>query len=97
VDKTYRVRWSQSALVELANILAYPPEVKERIFLDSFVRLSVTPRLTAKQIRSGLLEGYWTRLGLYQVILVFEVDEEEAVVSVDGIKHKREKMYWNKK
>lgn len=31
MNKTYNVYWSQTALDELSNILAYPPEVKERI------------------------------------------------------------------
>jgi hypothetical protein len=43
------------------------------------------------------LKGYWARLGLYQVILVFEVNEEEAIVWIDGIKHKRENVYWKQK
>lgn len=73
-----------------------PPEVKERIYLDTFKRLSFMPTLTAKQIPSGSLKGYWVRLGLYQVILVFEVNEVESVVSIDGIKHKRENVYWNR-
>ncbi|MCY9665690.1 hypothetical protein M5X11_12065 [Paenibacillus alginolyticus] len=47
MDKVYNVYWSQTALDELAGILAYPPEVKERIYLESFKRLSYTPTLTA--------------------------------------------------
>jgi hypothetical protein len=97
VDKVYKVYWSQTALDELAGILAYPPEVKERIYLDSLKRLSFMPELSAKQIPSGILKGYWAKLGLYQVILVFEVNEEESVVWVDGIKHKRENVYWKRK
>lgn len=93
MNKIYKVHWSQKALDELAGILAYPPEVKERIFQDSFARPSFTPTLTAKQITKGQLKGYWARLGLYQVILVFEVNEEEAIVWIDGIKHKRENVY----
>jgi hypothetical protein len=85
------------ALNELAGILAYPPQVKEKIYLDSYNRLSFSPTLTAKQISSGILKGYWARLGLYQVILVYEVNEEESVVWIDGIKHKRENIYWKKK
>jgi hypothetical protein len=54
------------------------------------------PTLTAKQILFGKLQGYWARLGLYQVILVFEVDEDKSVIWVDGIKHQRENMYWKK-
>jgi hypothetical protein len=96
VDKVYKVFWSQTALDELAGILAYPPEVKERVYTDSFTRLAYTPTLTAKQIPNGKLKGYWTRLGLYQVILVFEVDEKDLVVWIDGIKHKREDVYWKK-
>lgn len=95
MDKTYNVYWSRTALNELAGILAYPLEVKERIYLDSFTRLTFMPTLTAKQILSGFLSGYWARLGLYQVILVFEVNEDESVVWIDGIKHKRENVYWN--
>jgi len=97
VNKTYNVYWSQTALDELSNILAYPPEVKERIYLDSFKRLSFMPTLTAKQITNGVLKGYWVRLGLYQVSLVFELIEEESVIWIDGIKHKRENVYWKRK
>lgn len=96
MDKAYSVNWSQTALDELANILAYPPDVKERIYLDSLIRLSFAPTLTAKQILNGILKGYWARLGLYQVILIFEVNQGESVVWVDGIKHKRENVYWKK-
>ncbi|WP_373893303.1 hypothetical protein ACUL41_06115 [Virgibacillus natechei] len=49
MNKIYNVNWSQSALDELSNILAYPPEVKERIYLDAYKRLSYTPTLTAKK------------------------------------------------
>ena len=97
MNKTYNVYWSQTALDELSNILAYPPEVKERIYLDSFKRLSFMPTLTAKQITNGVLKGYWVRLGLYQVSLVFELIEEESVIWIDGIKHKRENVYWKRK
>jgi hypothetical protein len=62
VEKVYNVYWSQTALNELAGILAYPFEVKERIYLESFKRLSFTPTLTAKQISFGKLKGYWARL-----------------------------------
>jgi hypothetical protein len=55
------------------------------------------PTLSAKQIPSGILKGYWVKLGLYQVILVFEVNVEESVVWIDGIKHKRENAYWKQK
>jgi hypothetical protein len=96
IDKNYNVFWSQAALEELAGIVAYPPDVKERIYLDSFIRLSFMPTLTAKQIQTGILEGYWVRLGLYQIILVFEVGEVELEVWIDGIKHKREDVYWKK-
>lgn len=47
MNKTYNVCWSQTALDELSNILAYPPEVKEQIYLDTFERLSYMPTLTA--------------------------------------------------
>lgn len=96
MDKVYNVYWSQTALDELAGILAYPPEVKERIYLESIKRLAYTPTLTAKQIPFGKLEGYWARLGLYQVILLFEVDEDRSSVWIDGIKHSRENVYWKK-
>ena len=33
MDKTYKVYWSQTGLNELSNMLAYPPEVKERILI----------------------------------------------------------------
>lgn len=97
MDKEYSVFWSQTALNELSNIRAYPSDVKERIYLDSFNRLSYTPTIVAKKITNGMLEGYWVRLGLYQVMLVFEVDEEESVVWIDAIKHKRENVYWKNK
>lgn len=96
MDKTYSVYWAQTALDELSEILAYPPEVKERIYLDSFDRLKYTPTLTAKQIKDGMLQGLWARLGLYQNILVFEVEEDSAEVWIYGIKHKRENMYWKR-
>ncbi|SEN67324.1 hypothetical protein SAMN05192533_11735 [Mesobacillus persicus] len=97
MDKEYIVFWSQTALNELSNILAYPLDVKERTYLDSFNRLSYAPTLTAKKIQNGMLEGYWVRFGLHQVMLVFEVDEENSLVWVDGIKHKRENVYWKNK
>lgn len=81
----------------MSNILAYPSDVKERIYLDSFSRLSYAPTLIAQKIPNGVLEGYWVRLGLYQVMLIFEVDEEKSTVWVDGIKHKRENAYWKNK
>ncbi|WP_240035127.1 hypothetical protein [Neobacillus notoginsengisoli] len=55
------------------------------------------PTLTAKKIPYGLMEGYWARLGLYKVILLFEVNEEKAVVWIDGIKHKWENPPWKDK
>lgn len=96
MDKKYSVFWSQTALDELGSILAYPLDIKERIYLDSFNRLSYLPTLTARKIPNGMLEGYWVRLGLYDVILVFELNEEESIVWIDGIKHKRENIYWKK-
>ncbi|WP_164667199.1 hypothetical protein [Virgibacillus doumboii] len=57
MNKTYNVYWSQTALDELSNILAYPPEVKERIHLDAYKGLSYMPVLTAKQIPYGTLKG----------------------------------------
>ena len=97
MDRVYKVEWSQTALNELSEILAYPAEVKEKIFLDSFTRLSFTPTLTAKQISYGQLEGYWVRLGLYQVALLYKVNEKNATVWIHGIKHKRENVYWKRK
>ena len=97
MNKTYSVYWTQTALDELSGILAYPPDVKERIYLDSFTRLMHTPTLTAKQIMKGKLKGLWARMGLYQNILVFEVDEDEAIVWINGVKHKRENVYWKRK
>ena len=92
MDKEYGVFWSQTALNELKNMLAYPPDVKKKIYLDSFNRLSYAPILTSKKISRGMLEGYWVKLGLYQVMLVFEVDEEKSLVWVDGIN-----VYWKNK
>lgn len=96
MNKIYKVYWSQTALDELSNIVAYPSEVKERIYLDAHKRLSFMPTLTAKQISNGILKDYWIRLGLYQVILIFEVNEDGLVVWIDGIKHKREDVYWKR-
>jgi hypothetical protein len=96
MDRIYNVYWTQSALDELSEILAYPPEVKDRIYLDSFDRLQYPPTFTAKQIRNGTLRGLWARLGLCQNILVFEVDEATAKVWIYGIKHKRENVYWKR-
>lgn len=96
MNKTYRVSWSQTGIDELAGILAYPPDVKERIFNDAFKRLAYLPTLTAKHITYGDLEGYWVRHGLYQVLLIFEVDEHNDAVRVDGVKHKRQNVYWKK-
>lgn len=53
MDKIYNVYWTKTALNELGGILAYPPEVKERIYLDSFDRLMFSPTLTAQQINNG--------------------------------------------
>lgn len=94
VDKSYHVTWAKTGIDELAGILAYPSHVKERIFVDSFHRLSHSPTLTAKQIRNGPLEGYWVRRGLYQVMLIFQVDEEPLSVQVDGIKYRAQNVYW---
>lgn len=66
MDRTYRVNWSQTAIKELMKIYGYPDEVKERIYQDVVRRLSFTPKLTAKQISHGHLEGYWYRIVLYQ-------------------------------
>jgi hypothetical protein len=96
VDKSYQVTWSKTGIDELAGILAYPTNVKERILDDSFHRLSHSPTLTAKQIRSGPLEGYWVRHGLYQVMLIFRVDEQCLSVHIDGIKHKAQDVYWKR-
>lgn len=96
MNKIYKVYWSQTALDELYSILAFPAEVKERIYLDTFERLSFMPILIAKQIPTGELTGYWVRLGLYEVMLVFQVDEMKEKVWIDGIKHKREDVYWKK-
>lgn len=52
MNKTYNIYRSQTALDELSNILAYPPDVKERIFMDAYNRLSFMPTLTAKQINN---------------------------------------------
>jgi hypothetical protein len=97
MDKQYTVTWSQTALDELINMVAYPSEVKERIYLDSFNQLSYVPTLTARKIPNGILEGYWAKLGLYKVILVFEVNEDLSEVRIDGIKYKRENVYWKNK
>ena len=58
MNKIYNVYWSQTALDELSNIVAYPSEVKERIYLDAHKRLSFMPTLTAKQITNGILKDY---------------------------------------
>jgi hypothetical protein len=97
MNKTYSVYWTQTALDELSGILAYPPDLKERMHLDSIARLLHTPILTAKQIDRGKLKGLWARLGLHQNILVLEVDENDSIVWIYGIKHKRENVYWKRK
>lgn len=94
MDKSYLVTWSRTGIDELVGIRAYPPHVKERILSDSFRRLSHSPTLTSKQIEHGLLKGYWVRRGLYQVMLIFRVDEERLSVQVDGIRHKAQDAYW---
>lgn len=96
VKRTYKVEWSRAGLVELARMYTYPLEVKERIYQDSLKRLSYTPTLTAKQIPFGEWEGYWARVGLYQVTLMYEVDEENQTVWIDGVKHKRQDLYWKR-
>ncbi len=45
MDKTYRVFWTTTSLDELSRILANPPDVKERVYLDSFARLMLPPHL----------------------------------------------------
>lgn len=50
MNKIYNVYWSQTALDELSHMVAYPSEVKKRIYLDTHKRLSFMPTLTAKQI-----------------------------------------------
>lgn len=65
MNKVYQVYWSRTAIDALEQILAYPMDVKERIYLDTFERLAHMPVLTAKQIQEGALTGYWVRLGLY--------------------------------
>ena len=94
MNKIYKVYWSQTGLNELANMLVYPREVKERILHDSFKRLAHMPTLTAKPIPFGDWKGYWTRLGPYKVIFIYEVDEHNNIVWIDGIKHKRQDVYW---
>lgn len=94
VNRTYKVEWSRTGLIELAKMYAYPPEVKERIYSDALKRLVYMPTLTAKQIPFGEWEGYWARIGLYQVTLMYQVDEENQTVWIDGVKHKRQNLYW---
>jgi hypothetical protein len=50
VNKIYKVYGSQTGVNELASMFVYPPEIKERIFHDSFKRLAYMPTLTAKSI-----------------------------------------------
>jgi hypothetical protein len=89
------VEWSEPALGELDEMY-YPLETKEKIFRDSFKRLSFMPTASAKRIVSGELEGYWSTTGLYQITLIFELDEENGVVWIEGIKHKRQDLYWKR-
>lgn len=96
VNRTYRVEWSRTGLIELARMYTYPPEVKERIYQDALNRLAHMPTLTAKQIPFGEWEGYWARVGLYQVTLMYEVDEVNQTVWIDGVKHKRQELYWKR-
>lgn len=96
MNSQYKVYWSQTALDELTKIQAYPDDVKERVYLDSLNRMVYKPTLTARQITNGVLKEYWVRLGLFQVILVFEVNVAELTVWIDGVKHKRENVYWKR-
>lgn len=70
VDKTYSVYWSEVALVDLSDVLAYPPDVKDWIYLDSFSYLSFMPTLNAKQITTTI----W-----------YKNEKEEKVNDVHGI------------
>jgi hypothetical protein len=54
----------------------------------------ICQRLPQSQSQFGDWKGYWTRLGLYKVIFIFEVDEHNNTVWIDGIKHKRQDVYW---
>lgn len=64
------------------KIYGYPDEVKERIYQDVVRRLSFTPKLTAKQIFHGHLEGYWYRIVLYQTVIIFRINEHRSEVRV---------------
>lgn len=96
MDQTYRVSWSDTAIKELMKIYGYPDDIKERIYRDVIRRLSFTPKLTAKQISHGHLQGYWYRIGLYQTVIIFRVNEYQSEVRVFGIRHKRMNLYWKK-
>lgn len=77
-------------------MVPYQPEVKERIYSDSLNRLSYLPTAAAKSIPFGEREGYWARLGLYQVTLIFEIDEPHQTVWIDNVMHKRWVLYWER-
>jgi len=93
MDQNYSVEWSETALIELAK-LYYPAHIKENIYLDSLRKLSFMPMLGARRIPFGELENYWAKLGLYKVTLIFEIDDINKAVYIDGIKHKRQNKYW---
>ena len=96
MNQIYNVKWSETGLTELARIYGYPPEVKVRIYNDSLERLKHNPMLMARPIPFGEWEGYWARMGLYQVTLIFEIDVHDQTVWIDGVKHKRQDLYWRK-
>ncbi|KJS19410.1 MAG: hypothetical protein VR72_18725 [Clostridiaceae bacterium BRH_c20a] len=95
MEQNYNIGWSETALNELAKFF-YPPQIKEKIYLDSLRKLSFMPTLSAKRIPFGEWQNYWARLGLYKVTLIFELDEKHKVVYIDAIKHKRQNKYWIK-
>lgn len=93
-NQTYKVQWTDTALNELARMIPYTPDVKKKIYEDALERLAFMPHLTAKPIPFGSWEGYYARLGLYQVILIFRVDEDHRLVSIYAVKHKRQNLDW---
>ena len=54
------------------------------------------PTALAEEIPFGEWDGYYARIGLHRVLLIFEVDRETGEVFVEAVLHSRQKRYWNR-
>jgi hypothetical protein len=93
--QTYNVIWTHTALESLSR-LSYPDQVLEDILIDSQKRLSLMPTALAEEIPFGEWDGYYARIGLHRVLLIFEVDRETEEVFVEAVLHSRQQRYWNR-